>query len=99
MYRDIQWNLSIKDTPSKGTSLMKSLSAARSTQTLPLKWETSLYRTASWVLMVSTIERFHCMFIFVGVYVVVCGSGHGVTCPTYSPLPTVSCSALDEGGG
>ena len=28
---------------------------------LPLNWDTSLYRTVSWVPVVSTIERFHRM--------------------------------------
>ena len=51
----------------KGTPLMRTLSAAPSTQSrvqiyLWLR-DTSQYRTASWFTMISTLERFHCSYM------------------------------------
>ena len=61
----LQWNLSIKDTLNKG-HLSNEVTVCSPNHKdlctdLPLNRDTSLYRTASWVPMVSSIERSHCI--------------------------------------
>ena len=62
----VQWNLSIKDTPNKGhlsnENTVCSPNHKELCTNLPLNWDTSLYRTPSWVPMVSTMERLHCRY-------------------------------------
>ena len=60
----IQWILSIKDTLNKGH--LSNEDTVCSPDHIELRmylWirGTSLYRTSSWVPMVSTIKRFHCI--------------------------------------
>ena len=62
----IQWSLSIKGTPKKEhLSIEDTVCCPNHIElctNLPLNVrDTSLYRTASWVSMVSSIERFHCI--------------------------------------
>ena len=60
----------------RDTSPMRTLSAVSTTQScvqnyLPIR-DTSLYRTAGRVPMVSTIERFHCIQVYNSCTIVVC---------------------------
>ena len=61
----LQWNLSIEDTPMQGHLCNKNSVAVPTTlscvQIYLLTRDTSLYRTASWVPVVSSIERSHCI--------------------------------------
>jgi len=62
----IQWNFSINGTLNKGdTSLTRTVSAVSTTWSCVQIYlrirDTSLCRTASWVAMVSSIEKFHCI--------------------------------------
>ena len=64
----LQWNLSIRTHLIEDISLMRTLSAVPTTlscvQTQLWIKDTSLYRTASWVPVVTSIERSHCIRSF-----------------------------------
>ena len=54
-----QWNLFIKDTLNKGHCLKSQPHRAVYKSTCEYR-DTTLYRTASWLPVVSSIERYHC---------------------------------------